>query len=222
MAPRSIVLAPFVSDASGADEIEIYLHDHVKVGHILDQLAKYLEPARGQHLELYGRTMGRLAQFYRSEDPLDEMAVKGVSSLHAVPFGLEIQAPDRQCFTLEEGLKIQNELITVYSGDVFRIRKEKAQQVCKEKWVKEGAFSTKDYHQVLRAALTLAQQKVLPKYGFSADPQGMVMMQTRFQLIEHELAVLANIERINQLLGLDWTWLSDVELPQAASEAELP
>lgn len=199
----TVFLHPFVWDASACDMVAVTVHDKVKIERILAAISGYLE-VDASSLALYGKNFGHYVKFHPKEDPISEMAVKGVDSLHAIPYGLDIR-PGRRLFELEEGLEIQQALIHIYEDDVFAIRKHAVQQECLKKW-SSGVVNAKDYNDLIRPVVSAAQEKILPKYGFSTDVTGILEMQQCFAAVDSSPEIVENASLISKLTGHDLSW----------------
>uniref|UniRef100_A0A7S4QAF6 Serine hydrolase domain-containing protein n=1 Tax=Alexandrium monilatum TaxID=311494 RepID=A0A7S4QAF6_9DINO len=206
---REVLLAPLFRDVEDYDCRLVELDRDATCGDIVHAVARELR-LRRRDLALVGArggAAGAPARFHAKEPPVAFMQVKGVHSLAGLPASLRVKPRRRAALTLQQALQIQKELLGAYGDEVFVTMMMEAQRECRERWRREGSFNSKDYSDLMKAALELAQGTVLPKWGYEATAQGMLQMQFHFAPWDPLPEIQTNVDIINHKIGFDYGWI---------------
>mmetsp|Transcript_38291 Transcript_38291/g.89952 ORF Transcript_38291/g.89952 Transcript_38291/m.89952 type:complete len:226 (+) Transcript_38291:3-680(+) len=214
---REVWLAPFFRNVMDSERLLVTLESTATCGDVLAEVARQAA-VDVSDLALFSAAPGAAPgtssalKLHNSEKPPEEIFVKGLSLAKFSELSLDMVIVDRRVrsLELEQGLLLQEELMREYRSTLFQARKDRIQQECLKEWQSTGAFNVSDYSKRMRPVLWAAQQKVLPKYGFTADTDGMFSLQAAFRHIDPHPAVLANVERIADLVGQNFSWVGDM------------
>eukprot|EP00416_Gambierdiscus_australes_P044996 CAMPEP_0171103674 /NCGR_PEP_ID=MMETSP0766_2-20121228/59098_1 /TAXON_ID=439317 /ORGANISM="Gambierdiscus australes, Strain CAWD 149" /LENGTH=263 /DNA_ID=CAMNT_0011564135 /DNA_START=62 /DNA_END=853 /DNA_ORIENTATION=+ len=221
--PTTVEIGLFVTPFPDDQKIVADCGDGATIGDLVKELASYLqvEPKTLTMMKVFEE--GSALALHNKESVSDKLMVRGVRSLAGVPIRIDVAGKTQPTsFSKELAVQIQEDTMGHYTAELVQLQLKNLQEECIEEWKylpKLDPPTMRAYTIGLRNILLPQQAKFFPKYGFQPTSKDMAIMQSIFNDMQDDQDIVDNTNKINALIGTDYSWLPPKLLAKQVSQA---